>query len=495
MASAIRGFRTCVLATGLAACGGGGSDGVHVADTTPDAFSFADQQNVAATSVVVSAPVTISGIDAPATVTVMNGRYSIGCNGTFTAATGTINNGGSVCVRHTSAAAPGTATDTTLTVGGVTDIFTSTTAGGMVALGLQRAYSDLTFSQPVALLQAPDDDTRWFVVEQAGIVRVFDNDAGVTAATTFIDITDRVVSGGETGLLGMAFAPNFAANGHVFLSYTGANPLTSVIVRMRSTDGGQTLNPATETVILTVAQPYSNHNGGNIAFGPDGLLYVGFGDGGSGNDPDNNAQNTTNLLGSMLRINVGTLPYQIPATNPFAGNALCGDGGVSPGGDDCPEIYAWGLRNPWRWSFDRATGDLWAGDVGQNDWEEVDRIVIGGNYGWRDREGAHCNPTLHPGGGCSTAGVLDPQTEYGHSVGSSITGGYVYRGTAIPALVGSYLFADFVTGRIFRLTPGGTDYEDMPGSGLNISSFGEAADGELYALDYGGGIYRIVAAP
>jgi glucose/arabinose dehydrogenase len=186
-----------------------------------------------------------------------------------------------------------------------------------------------------------------------------------------------------------------------------------------------------------VDQPYQNHNGGNIAFGPDGYLYFGLGDGGSGNDPGDNAQNTSNLLGAMLRIDVGVLPYTIPPTNPFAGNPPCGDGGFSPDGSGCPEIFAWGLRNPWRWSFDRATGDLWAGDVGQNAWEEVDRITIGGNYGWRDREGAHCNPNLYPAGDCPTAGLIDPETEYSHAVGSSITGGYVYRGSTLPGLVGS----------------------------------------------------------
>jgi glucose/arabinose dehydrogenase len=366
---------------------------------------------------------------------------------------------------------------------------------GGATIELEPAFANLSLSQPVALLRAPHDSSRWFVVEQAGVVRVFDNEASVAASTVFINITGRVTSGGETGLLGMAFDPDFDANRYVYLSYTRSGPLTSVLSRFQSFDGGQTLDPSSETVILTATQPFANHNGGNILFGPDGLLYFGLGDGGSGNDSQNNAQDNTNLLGAMLRIDVSNLPYQIPSTNPFAGNALCGNGGTSPDGSECPEIYAWGLRNPWRFSFDRATGDLWAGDVGQSDWEEVDRISIGGNYGWRDREGAHCNADLYPAGGCPTAGLIDPETEYDHTAGGSVTGGYVYRGAALPALVGSYLFGDFSSGRIFRLAPGAADYEDMLDTTLNISSFGQDIDGELYVLDYGGAIHHIVPSP
>lgn len=485
-----------LVALGLTACGGDG-DGPRFADTIPEAFSFVDQQGVGTSQTIVSAPVTIRGISAAVPVSVENGEYSIGCTGTFTALDGTITNGETVCVRHTSAPTEGTTVNTTLTVGTVSDVFSSTTAGGPVSITLQRAFPALSFNQPVALLQAPDDDSRWFIVEQGGVVRAFNNLAGVSAATNFIDISDRVDrTASEAGLLGMAFDPGFAANGRVYLSYTATgSPLVSVLSRFRSIDGGQTLDPASEVRILTVNQPFSNHNGGHIAFGPDGYLYFGLGDGGSANDPQDNAQDTTNLLGAMLRIDVATLPYQVPPTNPFAGNSPCGDGGVNAAGSHCPEIFAWGLRNPWRWSFDRATGDLWAGDVGQYSWEEVDVVTLGGNYGWRDREGAHCNPTLYPSGGCRTAGLIDPVTEYDHATGRSITGGYVYRGRDIGGLVGSYVFADFGSGRIFRLAPGGTGHEVLLSSGLNVSSFGEAADGELYVLDYGGGIYRLVATP
>jgi uncharacterized repeat protein (TIGR03806 family) len=364
-----------------------------------------------------------------------------------------------------------------------------------LTIAAQRVFPALGFASPVALLQAPGDATRWFVVEQAGRVQVFDDDPAVPAASTFIDIRGQVLSGGEQGLLGMAFDPAFAGNGRVYLSYTADAPRRSVLSRFRSLDGGATLNSTTEEVLLTVPQPFSNHNGGNIAFGTDGYLYLGLGDGGSGGDPDNNAQTTTNLLGAMLRIDVnGPAPYGIPADNPFAGNALCSTGsGTAP----CPEIFAWGLRNPWRWSFDRSTGELWAGDVGQGAWEEVDRLQRGGNYGWRFREGAHC---YNPSTNCPTTGpggepLIEPLAEYDHSIGASITGGYVYRGSAMPALVGRYLFADFASGRLFAYRPDPVPAlarEDLANTGLSISSFGQGNDGELYLVDYGGGLYRLV---
>ncbi len=359
----------------------------------------------------------------------------------------------------------------------------------------QRVFPALSFASPVALMQAPGATARWFVVEQAGRVMVFNNDPGAATASPFIDLRSRVLSGGEQGLLGMAFDPAFASNGRVYLSYTADSPRRSVLSRFSSLDGGATLAAATEEVLLTVPQPYSNHNGGNIAFGPDGYLYLGLGDGGSGGDPDNNAQTTTNLLGAMLRIDVnGPAPYGIPADNPFAANLRCSTGsGTAP----CPEIYAWGLRNPWRWSFDRASGELWAGDVGQGAWEEVDRIQRGGNYGWRFREGAHC---YNPSSNCPTVGpggepLIEPLAEYGRSLGASITGGYVYRGSAMPALTGRYLFADYVSGRLFgyraAATPG-QSFEELANTGFNISSFGQGEDGELYLVSYSGGLFRLV---
>ena len=350
---------------------------------------------------------------------------------------------------------------------------------------------------PVSLQQAPGDATRWFIVEQAGTIRAFVNDNDVTAALTFLDIAPRVISGGERGLLGMAFHPDFPATPEVFVSYTGEPDLTSYVVRFFSADGGQTLDPATEEVILSVPQDFSNHNGGNIVFGPDGYLYVGFGDGGNAGDPLDRAQDNTNLLGTMIRIDVdGGSPYAIPsadAGNPFAANAIC-PRGFTVSGQECPEIFAWGLRNPWRFSFDRQGGALWAGDVGQNAWEEIDVIIAGGDYGWDDREGAHC---FEPPTDCDTDSV-DPVTEYDRSLGASVTGGFVYRGSAVPDLTGWYVFGDFISGRLFAIpedSATGTVPEVLLETGLAIAAFGESVDGELLVVNYRGTIHRVVGVP
>ncbi len=367
----------------------------------------------------------------------------------------------------------------------------------MAAVGtsitLERYFPNLTFNRPLVFIQAPGNTSRWYVVEQAGVVKVFANDQATGTATDFIDIRSWVNSGGEKGLLGMAFHPDFQNNGYVYLSYTAGN-LESRISRFTSPDGGQSLDPASEVIILSVTQPYGNHNGGHIAFGPDGYLYIGLGDGGSGGDPAGNGQNTKTLLGAMLRIDVNVsatdwsagIRYSIPSSNPFASSASCAAEG-------CPEIYAWGLRNPWRWSFDSGTGDLWLADVGQNQWEEVDLIELGGNYGWNIREGAHC----YGGGACITIALNEPVAEYDHSNGDfSITGGYVYRGSASPGLLGKYLFGDFGSGRIWSL-----DYYNDPAAAAvelidttyNISSFAQGHDGELYVLSYySGEIFHIV---
>ena len=366
-----------------------------------------------------------------------------------------------------------------------------------VSIALQQVFVNLpAFTQPLAMMQAPMDSTRWFVLERAGRVRVFDNDPAVSVASDFIDISVIVDSGpGEAGLLGMAFHPNFQMNGEVFLSYTRPG-LVSHISRFTSADGGLTLDPTTEVPLLTVNQDSGNHNGGNIAFSPlDGFLYIGLGDGGGAGDQLDRAQNTTNLLGAMLRINVNAgAPYAIPAGNMFAGNALCNMTGFSM--VDCPEIYAWGLRNPWRWSFDPVTGDLWVGDVGQGAWEEVDRVVVGGNYGWRIREGAHC---FNPPAGCATVGLIDPVAEYDHGQGISVTGGFVYRGTSVPGLVGSFVYGDFGSGRIWALVDdgmGNLNATEIIDSALSISSFGQANDGEIYVLDYfAGQVYQIAPPP
>jgi uncharacterized repeat protein (TIGR03806 family) len=351
------------------------------------------------------------------------------------------------------------------------------------------------------MYQAPGDSTRWFVVEQTGRVRVFANQASVGSVGDFLDIRDRVVSGGELGLLGLAFHPNFATNRRAYVFYsTGTSPRISRVSQFTSNDGGATLDSTTEVVLLTAYKPAGedNHNGGAIAFGADGYLYIGVGDGGGGGDVHGtigNGQRLTTMLGKILRIDVNSgAPYGIPSGatgNPFATNPHCGADGT--GAQNCPEIYAYGFRNPWRISFDKSTGELWVGDVGQGTWEEVDQVVRGGNYGWRCREGAHdFQPTA-----CGTAtDFIDPVAEYDHTVGISITGGYVYRGTQFAPLVGRYIFGDYGSGRIWAWIPGGAPRQptQLADTNLSISSFGEGNDGELYAVNYSGTLHHLVFA-
>lgn len=373
---------------------------------------------------------------------------------------------------------------------------------GEPGIDVERVFAGVSFSDPVALLQIPGDDSHWFIVEQDGIVRRFAAVEDVTVSTIVVDLRDRVVSGGERGLLGMAFDPDFATSGRVYLSYTTAGPNAnrpvSVLARFESTDGGATLDPDSEVRLLEILQDAANHNGGHVLFGPDGFLYAAFGDGGGANDPNDRAQDTANLLGTIVRLDVDDDAYTPAPGNPFAGNPPCPTG-FSAMATDCPEIYAWGLRNPWRFSFDRSNGALWAADVGQGAWEEIDVIENGRNYGWPEREGAGCNPTLYPAGGCSTTGLTDPVAEYDHSLGRSVTGGFVYRGSDIPELRGNYVFADFISGRLFSIPAGGTAMREVEvrlETNLSVSSFAEDQDGELYVVDHDGGtLHRIVADP
>jgi uncharacterized repeat protein (TIGR03806 family) len=356
---------------------------------------------------------------------------------------------------------------------------------------LKSAFPGVGFIQPVKLLQAPGDTSRWFVVRLGGTVMTFPNDPNTSVQTEFITIPPaNRRTGGEQGLLGMAFDPQWPTNRKAFLSYTapGGGPFDvhSQLSRFTSNDDGQTLDFSTEEVVLQVAQPEDNHKGGDIAFGPDGDLYYGLGDGGGENDIYMNGQNLDSLLGKMLRLDVSTLPYTIPADNPFAS----GVGGL-------PEIFAWGFRNPYRWSFDPATGELWAGDVGQDSWEEVDRVERGGNYGWVKREGAHCFP---PGSSCTSGGLIDPVVEYAHTVPNvAIIGGAVYRGTAIPWLVGSYIFADYASGQIFgvRYDPasGAASPQLLVDAPFPIAGFGQGQDGEVYALEFGDPAYVYELVP
>lgn len=354
-------------------------------------------------------------------------------------------------------------------------------------VSIEPTFMALGFDQPLAALQAPGDASRWYVVERTGRVYAFDNDPLVTARELFADLSGTIFIGApEAGLLGMAFHPDFANNGFVYLSYTTSGaPLVSNVVRFSVSAGGQSIDPGSAQTVLTVLQDFTNHNGGHLAFGTDGFLYVGLGDGGSANDPNDRAQTPATLLGKLLRLDVDSAsPYAIPADNPFAGNANCVQGF---GGAPCPEIFALGLRNPWRFSIDRDTGDIWLGDVGQNRFEEINRVVAGGNYGWRIREGDQCQT---PPSNCPTDGLTDPVHVYGRAVGSSVTGGFVYRGSDIPLLAGQYVFGDFGSGRVFALPADATlatSPEELADTALSISSFAEGVDGELLVIDYGGG--------
>lgn len=358
-------------------------------------------------------------------------------------------------------------------------------------LALKRVFESANLSQPLALIELPVNTVKaagamssaartWYVLEQAGRVLRLEQVGTTLKSTVFVDIRKRVDSGpNEAGLLGMAVDPQFLKNGRMYLSYTrSGSPLVSVLSRFFSDDGGRTLAIDSEQVLLEVEQPYSNHNGGNIRFGPDGYLYYGLGDGGAAGDPDGNGQNIQTVLGSLLRVDVsGDGAYQVPRDNPFVGEA------------GRPEIFAYGLRNPWRWSFDRKTGDLWLADVGQNTWEEVNVITRGGNYGWSLREGAHCYS-----GDCRVPGLIEPVAEYSHDDGCSVTGGYVYRGKTVSDLQGVYLFGDYCSGKIWGLLPKGDGlYERrlLIESDLNIASFAEDQAGEIYVLDIGGKVFRI----
>lgn len=360
------------------------------------------------------------------------------------------------------------------------------------------------------LLQAPNNNLRWYVLEQRGRILRFNNNASVSSVSVVADLQSLVndnSSANESGLLSMAFHPNFDSNGYVYLFYqvnaSGGGCCNSRLARFTSSDAGLTINPASETVLIEFRQPFQNHYGGHVRFGADGYLYLSIGDGGSGGDPGNRAQNTSNLWGSMIRINVDSgSPYSIPANNPFADedDLLCNTEAnmitKDADNENCPEIYAWGLRNPWRWSFDATTQDLWLADVGQDGWEEVDIIQRGGNYGWRIREGAHCH---NPSSGCTTAGLIDPVAEVQHNTFSSITGGYMYRGANIPSLVGRYVFGDFSSGRIYSLLNESGSWSIDPldtSTGFNISTFAEDQNRELYLVNYNGSagqqIYRFI---
>jgi glucose/arabinose dehydrogenase len=341
------------------------------------------------------------------------------------------------------------------------------------------------FTRPVHITHAGDGSGRIFVVEQDGRIRVLDN--GVVLPTPFLDIASRVASVGEQGLLSVAFPPEYPAKRYFYVYYTPVPGDNTVVARYRVTADNNIADSTSETIVLRVAQPFGNHNGGQLAFGPDGYLYIGKGDGGGGGDPLNSGQRTDTLLGKILRIDVesGAAPYAIPPDNPFRGVA---------GGE---EIWALGLRNPWRFSFDRGTGDLYIGDVGQNLYEEIDFQPagdnVGRNYGWNIMEGASCFGSAT----CSTAGLTLPVFVYDHSLGCSVTGGHVYRGAAFPSLQGIYLFGDYCSGRIWGLRRNGSAWDNtlLITPALNISTFGEDEEGNVYVANHANGELLKIVVP
>ncbi|MFQ5630173.1 MAG: PQQ-dependent sugar dehydrogenase [bacterium] len=351
-------------------------------------------------------------------------------------------------------------------------------------LQINRVFSNLAFNKPIFLTHAGDGTDRIFVVEQRGMIHVFPNRENVSSAKIFLDIRNKINDRfSESGLLGLAFHPDYASNGKFYVSYNFGN-LSSRIAEYTVSSNPDVADAASERPLLELSQPRSNHNGGQVAFGPDGMLYVAFGDGGGRDDQFQNGQNRTTLYGNILRIDVnrtsGNLAYMIPSDNPFFGNAS--------GWRE--EIWAWGLRNPWRFSFDRQTGAMWAADVGQGDWEEVDLIQKGNNYGWNVMEGFHCFLTSN----CNTTGLTLPIVEYNHSQGQSVTGGYVYHGKMAPQLQGIYIYGDFVSRRIWGLKyeNGQVVSNDLLGTSPGaISSFGADENGEVYVLGHNNGrIYR-----
>lgn len=358
---------------------------------------------------------------------------------------------------------------------------------GNDSYSIAEAFPELEFTRPVDLQHPGDDSDRLFVVEQRGVISVFPNDPDVESATTFLDIEDQVDdAGNEEGLLGLAFHPDYENNGYFYVNYTTPDSKTHISRFQVSADDPDQAVRSTEEVLLSLNQPFGNHNGGQVSFGPDGYLYIAVGDGGAGGDPEGNGQDLTTLLGTILRIDVDSqedgMNYAIPEDNSFVGN----EEGYRP------EIYAYGLRNVWRFSFDADTGLLWAGDVGQNSYEEIDIIEKGGNYGWNIMEGMHC---FSPETGCDQSGLELPIWEYAQSEGDrSVTGGFVYRGPSLPGLEGKYIYADYVSGRIWSL-----DYSDMDNpvntelvdTDVAIASFGVDPENELYICAFDGKIYRL----
>jgi len=343
---------------------------------------------------------------------------------------------------------------------------TSNTQGDQpTTLVLKDAFPNISFEKPIAAYQSKNK--QWFIVEQKGTIKTINSEQNQSGI--FLDWIDKTQFSGEMGLLGMALHPEYENNGLFYISYINHDDF-SIISRFESSDGVADIT--SEKIILSLKQPYSNHNGGQISFGPDGYLYIAFGDGGSGGDPLNNGQNIDNWHGTMLRIDINNGdPYSIPKDNPLLNNT------------DKKEIYAYGLRNPWRWSFDKVTNKLWLGDVGQNEWEEINIIEPGANYGWNILEGKHCFAENN----CDNSNTVLPVFEYSHSLGRAITGGFVYRSSTISSLEGKYIFADYASGRIWALEKNEDEaYKSIElfNTDYFISSFAEDSSNNIYIIAY-----------
>jgi glucose/arabinose dehydrogenase len=354
---------------------------------------------------------------------------------------------------------------------------------------LVNAFPSLSFTSPVFLTHSGDGTNKIFVVQQGGLIKVFQNDSTASSSSTFLNVSARIAASGEEGLLGLAFHPNYASNRYLYIYYSQAGTGSEVIARFtRNISNPLMADSNSQLILLTIPHPnFTNHNGGMLFFGLDGYLYFGTGDGGSGGDPNNNAQNVNVLLGKISRINVdsasGGNNYSIPPTNPFYNGGGRG------------EIFTWGMRNPWRFTQDPVTGQIWCADVGQNLYEEIDIILNGQNYGWRIMEGFHC---YNPPTGCNQTGLTLPIKEYGHNPECSIIGGYIYRGLRRPELTGRYIYGDYCSGKIWKLYyPNGIITEDqfLVNAPSQILSFGSDQNRELYVLCSSGSIYKFDYPP
>lgn len=476
-------------------CGGGGNggDGNGNADTTPPVITI---NGINPTSVIVG----FSYTDAGATAVDNNdGDVSVVTSGTVS--TDTI---GSYTLTYSATDSANNTATATRTVNVISNRVTNESCippepnpGEPGEISIEASFPDLpTLASPLAMVQPASDSSFWLVALRAGQVVRFDNSTQVNSFTQVLDISDQVSTTFEMGMTGLAFHPDYPQDNRVFIVYNnseqqGRSTVSSFSINTTS----QIIDPNSEQELLTLQQPAANHNGGDIAFGADGYLYIGFGDGGAN---ANESQDLSNLLGTMVRIDVSSIPYSIPADNPFnQGQALCNTGSRGQGDDtSCPEIFAFGFRNPWRWSFDSLTGDLWLADVGQSTFEEVDRVINGGNYGWPIMEGDSC----FGGGNCDTTGLELPITQYPRSVGVSTVGGYVYRGDDSPSLIGQYIWGDTFSSQFLSIPANsevGAAYTEIFNSSRLIAGMAQGNDGEVYLLNLDGGegdgIYRVVA--